>query len=1142
MVGNGFKRGGKRAARRRRRWLAGALALCLAALVAGAPSPARAQSPQDLLNQAVKLQQQGQWQQAIQRATEALQLGERQFGSQSVKLATTLYILGWMHRDLGQYGESEGYLVRALGLLDRAAGGDDRLRGYVLGGLGQLYSKQGRYADAERTLKRGIAVAEPLAGRDPNLLVLSLNNLGVHYQSLERYEEAEQVFARALELARQHLPADHLSLGTVLNNLGLVQQARDRLAEAAANFGRAREIFEKAYGVRHPQTLLILNNLGWVYGHQGRFAEAEPLLKQALDIHRSLYGADHPESAVVLMNYAGMLALQSRFDESEALFAKALEVRRKAFGTNDLMTARILKERAYMYLRAQRDHEAEIDLKQALAVSEAVLGGNSPGVAEILELLGGRYGVQGRHDDAIALLSRAAAIYSSVFGNNHSRVAVVLNRVAHINWRMNRFAESDKQNMRALAIFEAVYGKEHPWVADVLQDLGLTAVFDGRDAEAEADYRRALAINEKVWGKDHLKTATSLGFLAMFYRERGRYAEAEPMLRRALVIYETLVPPDHPSLATASDSLARTLDKLGRLDEALSFSRRAVAISRKRAFAPETDRGGDAAAALLGRRYVFVFHVDLLARLAASDGVVDEAFQAVQLAQANVAANAVARMGARFAASSGELAKLVRRRQDAAARLKQLDARLVKTIGQPMDQRDAAAEAALRTAMAELDRQLGAIDGQLAEAFPGYVELANPQPVPLAEAQALLAPDEALLSFLVGRDQAYLIALRRDRAALESIALPRAELDKLVRSLRAELAPERGRGLKRKDAGTKARRFDLAAAHRLYQALVGPAAPLLDGVRHLMLVPDGPLESLPLGVLVTAAPERPVASDTDYREVAWLAKTYATTVLPSVGALRVLRRFKQSQRARQAFVGFGDPLLGGAGPLTEAQTAALTTRGAVADAGAVRQLARLPDTAVELKRIAKSLAAGPDALFLRERATETRVKSLDLAPYRTIAFATHGLMAGEFRGLGEPALVLTPPRTASERDDGLLTAGEIAELKLNADWVVLSACNTAAPDGTPGAGGLSGLAKAFFYAGTRALLVSHWAVDSDAAVDLTTRMFAAQAKDPKIGRAEALRRSRLAMLADADKPAYAHPRFWAPFVVVGEGGGEGAGP
>jgi len=112
----------------------------------------------------------------------------------------------------------------------------------------------------------------------------------------------------------------------------------------------------------------------------------------------------------------------------------------------------------------------------------------------------------------------------------------------------------------------------------------------------------------------------------------------------------------------------------------------------------------------------------------------------------------------------------------------------------------------------------------------------------------------------------------------------------------------------------------------------------------------------------------------------------------------------------------------------------------------------------------------------------------------------------------------------------------LAKLKLDAEWVILSACNTAAADGTPGAEGLSGLAKAFFYAGSRALLVSHWPLVSDAAVKLTTGAFAELAKPAGIGRAEAMRRSMLTLMADEERPYYAHPMFWAPFIVVGEGG------
>ena len=295
--------------------------------------------------------------------------------------------------------------------------------------------------------------------------------------------------------------------------------------------------------------------------------------------------------------------------------------------------------------------------------------------------------------------------------------------------------------------------------------------------------------------------------------------------------------------------------------------------------------------------------------------------------------------------------------------------------------------------------------------------------------------------------------------------------------------------------------------------------------------------SLPLGALITEKPGGGIIDFAGYRQAPWLARRHAITVLPSVSSLRALRRFAKASRTRKPFAGIGDPVLDG--PAGRGRGVALpplfVSRG-VADVMAVRALPTLPKTAGELKTLARFLGAGEEALFLRERAWERLIKRADLSPYRILAFATHGLVAGDLKGLAEPALVLTPPDKATREDDGLLTASEVAQLKLNADWVILSACNTAAADGSPNSDALSGLAKAFFYAGSRALLVSHWPVVSDAALRLTTGALDELKINPGIGRSEAFRRSMLAVMADEKVPHFAHPVFWAPFFVVGEGG------
>jgi len=258
--------------------------------------------------------------------------------------------------------------------------------------------------------------------------------------------------------------------------------------------------------------------------------------------------------------------------------------------------------------------------------------------------------------------------------------------------------------------------------------------------------------------------------------------------------------------------------------------------------------------------------------------------------------------------------------------------------------------------------------------------------------------------------------------------------------------------------------------------------------------------------------------------------------LPSVSSLRSLRRHAAPSKATAPFFGIGDPVLRGPPRQERAVRLVSLFRGNLADVAKVRELNPLPDTAKELRAIARVMGATENDLLLRERATEPMIRQTALDRYKVIAFATHGLVSGELEGLAEPALVLTPPAEATPENDGLLTASKIATLKLDADWVVLSACNTAAGDGTPDADGLTGLAKAFFYAGARSLLLSHWPVWSEATVALTTGAFAELAKDPSVGRAEALRRAMMAMLDPSNPRKFAHPFAWAPFVLAGEGG------
>ncbi len=308
--------------------------------------------------------------------------------------------------------------------------------------------------------------------------------------------------------------------------------------------------------------------------------------------------------------------------------------------------------------------------------------------------------------------------------------------------------------------------------------------------------------------------------------------------------------------------------------------------------------------------------------------------------------------------------------------------------------------------------------------------------------------------------------------------------------------------------------------------------PLLTDSDTLLIVPDGALASLPPAVLLTEVAQS-VTDDAQYSRLPWLVRRFATATYPSAASIVALRDAARNAGGRGAFLGIGAPSFAGSAPVAATRGAllrGLATR-QLADVTILRQLTPQPDTRKELETMANAIGRTSSRLMLGSEAGEHMVRTMPLDQYGIIVFATHGLVAGELEGYAEPSLALTPPVSPTYDDDGLLAASEVAALKLRADWVILSACNTAAGDGTPSAEPLSGLAKSFFYVGARSLLVTHWAVDSEAAAILssTTVRRTYEGLTP----AMALRAATLDLIEDKDKSLRTHPFFWAPYALIG---------
>jgi Tfp pilus assembly protein PilF len=1149
-------------------------------------------------NLANALRAQGRLAEAEALHRRALAARQRVLGEGYPNTAASYNNLGCVLYTQGKLAEAEALHRQALAIRQGALGEGHPDTAASYNNLAIVLRDQGSLPEAEALYRRALAIALKALGERHPAIAICYDNLALVLRDQWRLAEAEALHRKALAIRLKALGAGHPDTARSYDQLAAVLRDQDQLAEAEALHRKALAIRLKALGAGHPDTARSYDHLGFVLSTQGRLAEAEALHRKALAIRLKALGEGHPDTARSYSNLAAVLGGQGRLQEEEALFRRALAIRLKALGAGHPDTARSYNQLAVVLWYHGRLPQAEELHRRALAIDLKALGAGHPDTAWTYDNLAVDLSTQGRLAEAEALHRRALAARVEARGEGHPESARSSNNLALVLRAQGKLAEAEALHRRALAIDLKARGEGHPDTAGSFSNLANVLRAQGKLAEAEALHRKALVARQRALGAGHPDTACCYLDLAYTLDRLGRADEARDALTAAADVFdrarlrgdkglESALGSDEyqdpaPALAVALARAGRGRDAWGRWERGLARAVRDETAGRaarpltpdERAREADLLRRNQAADERIGRlagrprltqqdearlddlrreagelrRQLLDLQLTLEEKygpLAGQPVALDEAQAALPDDAALVgwidkeighAACVVRRAGEPawvMIPGTGQDGEWTKEEQTLAERLPRLAARAAADDWRPL----AAALAAQR--LVPIEPHLKGVKRVIVVNTPGIAGV----------------PVEVLLA-------------ARGAAGREAPVVAYAPSASIFTDLASAKSPaDRPAAL-------------LALGDPAYpppEPAPSPPAPPDHGLFVVQVEANGvaDLFGVRSGDVLLEYDGKALTTRDDLQEVA-----------AAGGPKKVPLRLWRAGQTRAVEVAAGP--LGvrldsrPAAPVVLAQRAAAEVlhpvRGEV--------LARLDGTRLEVAAIAGLFPAEGVKTLLGDEARESVVQGLArsgrLKGYRYLHFAAHG--RDDPRSAYRTALLLAPNPESPDNPgavdtDGEITAEQIARTwDLDADLVVLSACETALGKQAGGEGFL-GFAQPLLAKGARSLVLSLWKVDDQATALLMARFYQnLLGKRPGLSRpmakAEALGEAK-AWLRDltgdeagaaqraldrgtvrpqatagqagpgeeagaAGRPAgrqpYAHPYYWAAFVLVGDPG------
>jgi len=949
------------------------------------------------------------------------------------------------------------------------------------------YQKDIVYSTQALTLYRALG--------EPKFEGIALNNIATAYYSLGETQKAVESLERVLEINRAH--NDRRNEALTLDNIGAIYSNRGEKQKALEYHTQALQLYRDV-GDRAGEANSI-NNIGLVYADLGEKQKALDYYAQALPIHRALH--DREGEAVTLLNIGSAHSALGEKQKALDSYSGALALFRIVGDRK--YEASALNNIGQIYFEVGEAQRAIDLITEALAIKKEI--GDRAGEADLLNNLGAINDELGEYQKALEFYAQALPLRRSV--GDRPGEAMTLNNMGMVYRALVDTRKALDYFSQALSIYRAVGDRDGE--ALTLDNIGASYGDLGDQQKALEYYGQALTLLRAVGDRD--VEAGVLGNVALIHRNAGNLAAARSEIEAAIAILESL----------------RT--------KIINQQLRTSYFAKVQGY--------------------YEFYIDLLMRLhkqKPNEGHDAEALQASERARARALLEVLTEAHADV--RQGVEARLVERERALKQQLNTAAEEQIIILSGPHteEQREVIAKR-----IETLTNELQQIETQIRQTSPRYAALTQPRALTGKEVQTMvLDGNTILLEYSLGEERSYLWAVTQKN--IMSYELPkRADIESVAREVYELFTDEskwpgksseslRKSDLAKSTSGNRppsspAMSSAPAVAVQLSQMILGPVAAQL-GTKRLLVVADGTLQYLPFAALPVPAATTNSVTNQEGKSYSPLIVDHEIVNLPSASTLAVLRNEVTDRKpARKSIAIFADPVFEKSDPrLSRASNSgtetnktnprALELMRSAKETGVVRsdlQIPRLPGTRREAERILALSPAATNKPAFDFEANRLTATSADMSEYRFVHFATHGFLDSQHPELSGILLSMFDDR--GQPQDGFLRAHEIFNLRLPADLVVLSACQTGLGKDVRGEGVVS-LTRSFMYAGASRVVVSLWSVSDEGTAELMARFYQGMLKK-SLTPAQALQAAQVSMFKEKQFTA---PFYWAAFTLQGE--------